>query len=208
MSRLERWSRLKRGELPASFEAPLPPRRAETKESDEPDRAPLAPDDPDRDAEQTPGSLDHTLPDPDTLPAGSDIKAYLATGVSSGLRKRALRRLFAADHYGIRDGLDDYDDDYREKLQPLASEVAERLRNWTRRQPDGDQAPEAREASHADARPTATGKVASGDDAAATSRELVEDENPEEPAGAPWNKNEFNPGNPTDEPANRYHAGE
>lgn len=220
MSRLERWSRLKRGELPASPEAPLPPRRAEAKESDEPDREPLAPDDPDRDAEQTPGSLDHTLPDPDTLPAGSDIKAYLASGVSSGLRKRALRRLFAADHYGIRDGLDDYDDDYREKLQPLASEVAERLRNWTRRQPDDDEAAEepaseTREASHADARPAATGKVDSGDDATATSREQVEDENPEEPAGdvrrppgAPWNKNEFNPGNPTDEPANRYHAGE
>ncbi|MDW7745132.1 DUF3306 domain-containing protein [Halomonas sp.] len=142
MSRFERWSRLKRGEHPASPEAPLPPRAG-----DEP--APVSPSSDDRSDREAspagapePGSLDHTLPDPETLPVGSDIKAYLASGVSSGLRKRALRRLFAGSHYGIRDGLDDYDDDYREKLQPLAGEVAERLRHWTRRQLEDDETPE------------------------------------------------------------------
>jgi hypothetical protein len=79
-----------------------------------------------------PGSLDDTLPDPDTLPPGSDIKAFLEPGVSQGLRRRALRRLFSGDNYGIRDGLDDYDHDYREKLKPLASELAQRMRQWTR----------------------------------------------------------------------------
>lgn len=147
MSRFERWSRLKRSELPASPEAPLPPRAGETRAVDEPDPvSPSANDRPEREAASAdspePGSLDHTLPAPETLPVGSDIKAYLASGVSSGLRKRALRRLFAGAHYGIRDGLDDYDHDYREKLQPLAGEVAERLRNWTRRQLEDDEAPE------------------------------------------------------------------
>lgn len=146
MSRFERWSRLKRGEHPASPEAPLTPPAGETRASEEPDPGPRDPDAPERDATSSgspaPGSLDHTLPDPDTLPAGSDITAYLASGVSSGLRKRALRRLFAGKHYGIRDGLDDYDDDYRQKLQPLAGEVAERLRNWTRRQLEDDESPD------------------------------------------------------------------
>lgn len=146
MSRFERWSRLKRGEHPASPEAPLTSPAGETRASEEPDPAPRDPDAPERDATSSgspaPGSLDHTLPDPDTLPAGSDITAYLASGVSSGLRKRALRRLFAGKHYGIRDGLDDYDDDYRQKLQPLAGEVAERLRNWTRRQLEDDESPD------------------------------------------------------------------
>lgn len=147
MSRFERWSRLKRGEQPASSEAPLPPRAGEIRAGDEPDPVSSSSDDrPEREAAPAgspqPGSLDHTLPDPETLPVGSDIKAYLASGISSGLRKRALRRLFAGSHYGIRDGLDDYDDDYREKLQPLAGEVAERLRNWTRRQLEDDEAPE------------------------------------------------------------------
>ncbi|WP_280545820.1 MULTISPECIES: DUF3306 domain-containing protein [unclassified Halomonas] len=194
MSRFERWSRLKRGELPASPEAPLPPRRAEAQEGDEPGREPLETDLLERDAAPSgspaPGSLDYTLPDPDTLPAGSDIKAYLASGVSSGLRKRALRRLFAADHYGIRDGLDDYDDDYRKKLQPLAGEVAERLRSWTRRQPDDDQAPEApaSETSRPDAEPAATEQAVSEhavseDDpvmASPDSPEQAEDKGPEE----------------------------
>ncbi|MDI5891984.1 DUF3306 domain-containing protein [Halomonas rhizosphaerae] len=200
MSRFERWSRLKRGEL-ASSETPLPPRGAEAREDDAPDREPLESDHTERDTAPSgspaPGSLDHTLPDPEALPPGSDIKAYLASGVSSGLRKRALRRLFAADHYGIRDGLDDYDHDYREKLQPLAGEVAERLRNWTRRQLDEDEAPqehasEVSEASPPDTESAATGQVNADDDTAMASREQDEDEVRENltkeagrPSGAP-----------------------
>ncbi|MEQ6888153.1 DUF3306 domain-containing protein [Halomonas sp. CS7] len=138
MSRLERWSRLKRGEAqeapvsspPAEGEWPPSSLGADGREEDIPED----------DSPETlePGSLDHTLPDPDTLPPGSDIKAYLVSGVSAGLRKRALRRLFAASHYGVRDGLDDYDDDFRAKLKPLAEDVAERLRQWTRREVEDD----------------------------------------------------------------------
>lgn len=169
MSRFERWSRLKRGEILGSPQTTEPPR-----EGDESDRK-TQEIDLDHGTEPpgppAPGSLDHTLPDPDTLPAGGDIKAYLASGVSAGLRKRALRRLFAADHYGIRDGLDDYDDDYRQKLQPLANEVAERLRNWTRRQLEEDEAPaeqdtEASEASAPGGEPATTKQGASDGDAA------------------------------------------
>ncbi|CAM3422213.1 DUF3306 domain-containing protein [Halomonas lysinitropha] len=181
MSRFERWSRLKRGETPSWQESSAPPR-----ESDEPDRKAQGLDldhGTEPSGSPVPGSLDHTLPDPDSLPVGSDIKAYLASGVSSGLRKRALRRLFAADHYGIRDGLDDYDDDYRQTLQPLVSEVAERLRNWTRRQLEDDEAPaeptaEASEASAPAAEPSATRQGASDGEAAVTSR--VDDEKCEE----------------------------
>jgi len=131
MSRFDRWSRRKRGE-PLSEQDVAEPGAAQAPSTE-------APGEVAGDAEPpAPGSLDHTLPDPDTLPPGSDIKAYLASGVSHGLRKRALRRLFAADHYGIRDGLDDYDDDYRQTIQPLASDVAERLRSWTRKTLDAD----------------------------------------------------------------------
>ncbi len=186
MSRLERWSRLKRGELPASSAAPLSQREGETQEHEASDRTPLDTDPCARASRSSdspaPGSLDHTLPDPDTLPAGSDIKAYLASGVSAGLRKRALRRLFAAEHYGVRDGLDDYDDDYRQKLQPLASEVAERLRNWTRQKAEDDgqiqdaHDPEIAKASHPDAEPAETEQAGAEDDAAMVTGE--EDDEP------------------------------
>lgn len=184
MSRFERWSRLKRGELPASSEETSAP-GIDTREVDEPDPTSPSPDDrPAREAapadSPTPGSLDHTLPDPDTLPVGSDISAYLASGVSSGLRKRALRRLFAGKHYGIRDGLDDYDDDYRQKLQPLAGEVAERLRHWTRRQPDADEATaETSDPTGPDVESVDTGHSPPDDDAM-VSRERAEDERPED----------------------------
>lgn len=121
MSRLERWSRRKLGdelEEEAPAEAPVVSRQEA-----EPPAA----------AEPEPGSLDATLPDPEDLPAGSDFTAFLQSGVSDGLRRRALRRMFSGDHYGIRDGLDDYDDDYRQRLKPLAGEFAQRLRQWTRR---------------------------------------------------------------------------
>lgn len=140
MSRLERWSRLKRGE---TRETPFSPPTATSVEDDRPASSREADNRQDIDEEDAaqapePGSLDHTLPDPDTLAPGSDIKAYLVSGVSAGLRKRALRRLFAASHYGVRDGLDDYDDDFRAKLKPLAEDVADRLRQWTRREGEAE----------------------------------------------------------------------
>lgn len=142
MSRLSRWSQRKRADAMANEREPG--RRDPVESVGE--EAAMAPDGapPTGTAEldassPEPGSLDHTLPDPDTLPPGSDIKAFLAPGVSAGLRRRALRRLFAADHYGIRDGLDDYDEDYRRHLRPLAGELAQRLRQWARQDTGEDE---------------------------------------------------------------------
>jgi hypothetical protein len=139
MSRIERWSRRKLGnETPDEIDDDTVGEVVEESSADGHDDPPGASSASETDASReelssvTPGSLDDTLPDPDTLPPGSDIKAFLEPGVSRGLRHRALRRLFSGDNYGIRDGLDDYDDDYREKLKPLARELAQRMRQWTR----------------------------------------------------------------------------
>lgn len=121
MNRLSRWSRRKLGEHADDIERP---EEAVAADAETPTIPPAEP-----------GSLDASLPDPDTLPAGSDFTAFLQQGVSDGLRRRALRRMFSGEHYGIRDGLDDYDDDYRARLKPLTGDVAQRLRQWTR-QPD------------------------------------------------------------------------
>lgn len=126
MSRLSRWSRRKLG-VDANEEVLEEPPVARHDQVDQ--ASAPAPE---------PGSLDATLPDPDTLPSGSDFKAFLQEGVSDALRRRALRRMFSGDHYGIRDGLDDYDDDYRQQLKPLANEMAQRLRQWTHRVEEGE----------------------------------------------------------------------
>lgn len=141
MSRLERWSRLKRNvqkeedASPASLAATEPALHNEAEppqgaselssapEEQEPEREPAS--------APAPGSLDHTLPDPDTLDAGSDFSAFMLPGVSGALRRKALKHLWATGNYNVRDGLDDYDLDYRQQLKPMAAELASKLRRWT-----------------------------------------------------------------------------
>lgn len=54
-----------------------------------------------------------TLADPETLNAGDDFTAYLGKNISSGLKRRALRRLWTTNPVLANlDGLNDYDDDY------------------------------------------------------------------------------------------------
>ncbi|SDO07827.1 Protein of unknown function [Halomonas shengliensis] len=138
MSRFERWSRRKLGQ---EGDEPVEALQEELQQAREAERpAADASSTEAVDAEPAPGSLDATLPDPDSLPADADFSAYLVKGVSSQLRRRALRRLWSTGGYGLRDGLDDYDENYREALKPLARDLADQLRRWTRSEPDSDDA--------------------------------------------------------------------
>ncbi len=110
---LERWSRLKtggeaRGE-PAMAEPPAaePPAPAD----DEPPRV----------------LTDADMPDLDTIDEHSDVSGFLSAGVSEGLRRKALRKLFRGAKFNIRDGLDDYDDDFR-TFAPLGGIVTADMR--------------------------------------------------------------------------------
>lgn len=135
MSRLQQWSRKKRGvavEDDAERIAPTPhPEEMDAGYSLEDAVADANPQVAEEDKQlPVPGSLDHTLPDPDTLLPGSDFSVFMASGVSASLRRRALRRLWATGNYNVRDGLDDYDADYRQQLKPMSSELVGKLRRW------------------------------------------------------------------------------
>ena len=52
------------------------------------------------------------LPDLASLGADSDYSAFMAPGVDAGLRRQALRKLFSSPQFNVRDGLDDYCDDF------------------------------------------------------------------------------------------------
>ena len=76
------------------------------------------------------------LTDADMLPveslhADSDFSGFLSPGVSEELRKLALRKMFALPSFQIRDGLDDYDDDFT-VFEPLGDTVTNDP--WTHRQ--------------------------------------------------------------------------
>ena len=66
---------------------------------------------------------DEDMPDLETMTADSDYTGFLSPGVSDGLRKLALRKLFHSDVFNIRDGLDEYDGDYTqfEKLGDIVT---------------------------------------------------------------------------------------
>ena len=54
------------------------------------------------------------LPDIDALEESSDYSVFLSDGVPDTLRRLALRKLWATNPlFGVRDGLNDYDEDFR-----------------------------------------------------------------------------------------------
>ena len=55
---------------------------------------------------------DEDMPPLGSLDENSDYSGFLSPGVSEGLRRRALRKLFFSAAFNVRDGLDDYDEDF------------------------------------------------------------------------------------------------
>ena len=66
---------------------------------------------------------DADMPEIDSLTFDSVFSDFMSTGVSEKLRKRALRKLFHNEVFNIRDGLDEYDDDFTqfEKLGDIVT---------------------------------------------------------------------------------------
>ncbi len=101
-SLLARWSRRK---LEVDRDA------ADSMPAQEQERAPADNATAPSDAPQKP-LTDADMPDLATLTEESDFSAFMSSGVSDELRNLALRKLFRAPVFNIRDKLDDYDEDY------------------------------------------------------------------------------------------------
>jgi hypothetical protein len=66
------------------------------------------------------------LPSVESLTPESDFTAFMQPNVDAGLRRQALKKLFADPHFNVMDGLDIYIDDYT-KPDPIPASVLERL---------------------------------------------------------------------------------
>ena len=112
-SALSRWSRRKleaeKGIQPAELN---PPAEIEAE-----------PSTPAAESETRPVLTDADMPDIESLDADSDFSGFMSEGVSDELRNLALRKLFRAPVFNIRDGLDEYDEDYTsfEKLGDIVT---------------------------------------------------------------------------------------
>src|SRR5512139_3962024 len=67
-----------------------------------------------------------TMDDVARLTRGSDFSPFVRTGVDEGVKRAALKKLFADPHFNVIDGLDVYIDDYG-KPDPLPASMLRKL---------------------------------------------------------------------------------
>lgn len=110
--------------LPAVIDAPSP----ETTEQDQTTEQDLE----EASASETPVLSDEDMPPIESLDKDSDYSPFLSEGVSKELRNMALKKLFFSGKFALRDGLDDYDDDFT-KFEPLGNTVTSDMKFHQRR---------------------------------------------------------------------------
>jgi hypothetical protein len=76
----------------------------------------------------TPDLTDEDMPPVESLDENSDYSGFMSPGVSDKLRKLALRKLFAGKGFNVRDGLDDYDDDFT-NFEPLGDIITSDMKH-------------------------------------------------------------------------------
>lgn len=145
---LGRWARRKEAarvapERPAAEPDEGPP--AGAAEPDDAAPAPVSEDSADEATDAPPSLTDADMPDIETLQPDSDVSGFFSPGVSDALRRKALRRLFHTSRFNVKDGLDDYDDDYT-LLQPLGDTMTHDLQRQNDRLAERRQAREAKDA--------------------------------------------------------------
>lgn len=78
--------------------------------------------------EAEPVQTDEDMPDLETIDESTDMSGFFSPGVSEELRNQALRRLFRMAKFNITDGLDDYNEDFR-NFAPLGDIVTSDMRH-------------------------------------------------------------------------------
>jgi hypothetical protein len=91
---------------------------------------------------------DADMPPLESLTAESDYSGFLSRGVSEGLRRKALSRLFRSPAFNVVDGLDDYAEDFRSFAalgDIVTADMRHRMEQQARRLVDGAGEPVAGE---------------------------------------------------------------
>lgn len=126
---LQRWARRRR-KVAREEEAAAEARREDRKDesAQAPDVRELDGEAPEAVAVEEKVLADADMPPLESLHEDSDYSGFLSPGVSEGLRRRALRKLFMSAVFNVRDGLDDYDDDFT-SFEPLGDVVTSDMKH-------------------------------------------------------------------------------
>ena len=122
-SRLARWSRRKQQGAEATLQEDLALQLAEhDRVEDDFPEAEIEQDAQEVEV-QEPVLTDADMPAIESLTEDSNFSQFMSSGVSDKLRNLALRKMFKAPFFNIRDGLDEYDGDYTsfEKLGDIVT---------------------------------------------------------------------------------------
>jgi hypothetical protein len=84
------------------------------------------------------------LPPLESLTFESDFKAFMHSKVEEGVKRAALKKLFADPRFNVMDGLDTYIDDYT-KAEPITEELLAQIEHARRALvlPEPEEAPQA-----------------------------------------------------------------
>jgi len=86
----------------------------------------------------SPPMTDADMPSLESLSENSDFSGFMSSGISDELQRLALRKLFHLPGFCIRDGLDDYDEDFRsmpQLMETVTSRVTEHIRHGDKASP-------------------------------------------------------------------------
>ena len=150
-SRLSRWSRRKQQSAEVTREEDLALQLEEQNLTEVDIPGAVADQDQQETEVEEPVLTDADMPAIESLTEDSDFGQFMSSGVSDELRNLALRKMYKAPFFNIRDGLDEYDEDYtsfeklgdivtadmrhqmeieaRKKLEAEAKEIAEAASN-------------------------------------------------------------------------------
>ena len=149
-SRLSRWSRRKQQTLEATQIEDL---ALEVEQQNQVENDLEAfPDEDQQNEAQQPVLSDADMEPVEGLTEESDFSRFMSSGVSDKLRNLALRKLFHAPIFNIRDGLDEYDGDYT-SFEKLGDIVTADMRHQMELEANKKLEQEAREIAEADTTP-------------------------------------------------------
>lgn len=106
-------------------------------------------------------------------PEKMSLASLLVSQVEESAKKAAMRKLFMSEEFNIRDGLDDYDDDYS-NLKALSQGVAETLREWVKEKPEETTEPNSETLSDIEPEINAEQSHAVSDDASQQAEPLAD----------------------------------
>ena len=150
-SRLSRWSRRKQQSAETTREEDLALQLEEQNLAEVDNPGAVADQDQQETEAEEPILTDADMPAIESLSEDSNFGQFMSSGVSDELRNLALRKMYKAPFFNIRDGLDEYDEDFtsfeklgdivtadmrhqmeieaRKKLEAEAKEIAEAASN-------------------------------------------------------------------------------